>query len=169
MENASKALIMAAGILIGVMIISIGVYFFSELSNASNQISKQLSDSQITEFNIQFLKYQSPKEAGHPIANCTAHDIISICNLARQNNYNYYSTQFSNIGNAKNEIYYISVKVDGVNNFELKENDYEQFIKDNDMEFLLEEGETKPQKVMFKCEVGINTETGRVNKITFSR
>ena len=171
MENASKALIMAAGILIGVMIISIGVYFFSQLSNASGQISKRLSDSQITEFNVQFLKYQSSKdESGHLIANCSAHDIISICNLARQNNYNYYSNQFENIGDAKNELYYITVIAGGESNFELKENSYEDFIKRNDIEYLTdEEGKPIPKKVMFKCKVDTNSKTGRVNKITFSK
>ena len=35
MENASKALIMAAEILVGVMIISIGVYLFNTLGQYS--------------------------------------------------------------------------------------------------------------------------------------
>ena len=38
MENASKALIMAAGVLLGVMIISFAVYLFSTFGSYSNDV-----------------------------------------------------------------------------------------------------------------------------------
>ena len=56
MENASKALIMAAEILIGVMIISIGVYLFSTMGEYSADTTAQMQEAQINQFNNQFLK-----------------------------------------------------------------------------------------------------------------
>ena len=38
MENASKALIMAASVLLGVMIISFAVYLFSTFGSYSNEV-----------------------------------------------------------------------------------------------------------------------------------
>ena len=38
MENAARALTMAAGVLIGIMIISIAVYLFTSLGNTSSEI-----------------------------------------------------------------------------------------------------------------------------------
>ena len=57
MENASKALIMAAEILIGVIIISIGVFLFSSLGKYSADITADLEETQIAKFNEQFLKF----------------------------------------------------------------------------------------------------------------
>ena len=57
MENASKALIMAAEILVGVMIISIGVYLFNTLGQYSADTAQDMEQAQIDSFNEQFLKY----------------------------------------------------------------------------------------------------------------
>lgn len=38
MENAAKALTMAAGVLIGVIIITIAVYLFTTLGNTSSEV-----------------------------------------------------------------------------------------------------------------------------------
>lgn len=79
MENASKALIMAGSILIGVIIMSIGVYVFSVYGGTSEQIQKQLNEKAIAEFNAHFTKYDGMKE-------CTLHDIISLANFAKKYN-----------------------------------------------------------------------------------
>ena len=81
MENASKALIMAAEVLIGVIILSIGVALFTIFSNYSHDTAMQIEEAQITEFNNNYLKYEDK--------DVTVHDIVSIGNLARQNNINY--------------------------------------------------------------------------------
>lgn len=57
MENASKALIMAAGILIGVIVLSIFAYEFITISNTGEQYGEQIRKRQITEFNSQFEAY----------------------------------------------------------------------------------------------------------------
>ena len=94
MENASKALIMAASVLLGVMILSVGVYLFYVYSDYSSNAYQRMEQAQIDQFNTQFLKYygmtavENEGEEQKPIL-CTAHDIISLANLAYQNNLQY--------------------------------------------------------------------------------
>lgn len=79
MENASKALLMAASILVGVMLLTLGVYLFSIFGDYGTQISKRIEQQQIDEFNSQFYKFENSQEV-------RIHDIISITNLAMQYN-----------------------------------------------------------------------------------
>lgn len=81
MENASRALLMAAGILVGLIIISIAVYLFTTYGQYSKETYEKMSDTQIDQFNSQFLKYEG--------LSCSAHDVVSIVNLAQQNNIEY--------------------------------------------------------------------------------
>lgn len=99
MENASKALIMAGSILIGVIIMSIGVYVFSVYGGTSEQIQKQLNEKAIAEFNAHFTKYEGMQE-------CTIHDIVSLVNFAKK--YNEDLEVQENPGDS----YHIKVKVD---------------------------------------------------------
>lgn len=93
MENASKALIMIAEVLVGIMIVSIGVYLFSEMGKYSANTTKQIEDTQIAQFNEQFLQYTGMTtlydDAGMPYQGpvpCTIHDIVGLANLAKQTN-----------------------------------------------------------------------------------
>lgn len=90
MENASKALLMAASVLLGVMLISIGAYLFSVYGDYTSSMYDRIESAQIDQFNIQFLKYYGERQAaagsGTEKVLCTAHDIASLANLARKNN-----------------------------------------------------------------------------------
>ena len=89
MENASKALIMAAEILVGVMIISIGVYLFNTLGQYSADTAQDMEQAQIDSFNEQFLRYYgmsaAEREELSPIKS-TMHDIVGLANLAAKIN-----------------------------------------------------------------------------------
>ena len=62
MENASQALFMAAGVLIAIMVISIGVYLFSSASRITESYETTMSATEIQKFNNQFEKYsKQPK------------------------------------------------------------------------------------------------------------
>lgn len=80
MENASKALIMAGGVLIGILVLSLAVYLFANFGATAANIHSQIEEQQVVEFNAQFTKYQQ---------NATIYDIITLNNLAKQNNENY--------------------------------------------------------------------------------
>lgn len=79
MENASKALIMAGAVLIGIILLSLLVYAFRTSGNFASKYDDKLEQGVITKFNEQFTSYEGRN-------NITIHDLISIINLAE--NYN---------------------------------------------------------------------------------
>ncbi len=161
MENASKALIMAASVLVGIMVLSIGVYLFSIFGGFSSQIEKELSKKEIDEFNAKFTKYQSYKDEDGNWQNlCRAQDIVTISNLAKENNKNY---EYTNAD--KNASYYITVNVKNstkIYNFEQKTAEYYiDFMK----EYSIETGTTN--NIFYSCEVEIDPVTELVKKVEF--
>ena len=93
MEDASKALLMAAGILIGILIISLAVYLFRSVAGFSNEYDETQITKELSMYNNKFEKYEGR-------SNLTIHDIVSVKNLAEEYEKNY---------NEK-----ITVKLDGV-------------------------------------------------------
>lgn len=79
MENASKALIMAAGVLIGILILSLAVYLFTTFGATSAELHKQNDDNRINQFNAQFTSYVGKQ-------GITIYDVITVANLATDNN-----------------------------------------------------------------------------------
>ena len=66
MENASRALIMAAGVLVGVLLLSLAVYLFTIFGNFGSEMTTQMNEKNLSEFNAQFTKYESYQdENGH--------------------------------------------------------------------------------------------------------
>ena len=78
MENASKALIIAGEILIGVIILSILAYLFSSASGLSQSYSEAEQKKVLDAFNNKFEIYNRN--------NLIIHDIITVANLAKQFN-----------------------------------------------------------------------------------
>ena len=158
MENAAKALTIAAGVLIGVIIITIAVYLFTTLGNTSSEVYSKVEQEKIDEFNNQFLKYDG-------LANCTAHDIVSIANLAKNNNEYYELTEGSGYN------YYVNVNVIGQkNNLERESEEYyTNFIENNSTIRIAEEGQKEETKIKcFKCtNIKISDITSRVYEIDF--
>lgn len=81
MENASKALIMAGGILIALMILGALMLMFSNLSAYQNQNDASTKDSQIAEFNNQFSPYDK--------SNLTLMELASLYNKIQSHNNKY--------------------------------------------------------------------------------
>lgn len=82
MENASKALLMAGGVLIGLLIISLGVYLFTNFGGTAGQIQANIDENQLAQFNSQFTSYVGRD-------NVTIHNVVSMAKLATQNNQSY--------------------------------------------------------------------------------
>lgn len=143
MENASKALIMAASILLGVMIIAIGVYLFSSYAQYSSSTYKKIEQAQIDQFNSQFLKYYGSEEvtirsySSDPASEkkeivpilCTAHDIISLANLAQKNN-QYYEIENEVTEGGSEASNYIQIKLKKV------DNNIEKWTEEKKIDFL---------------------------------
>ena len=59
MDNASKALVMAGGVMIAIAVISVAIYFYSTASGYASQSQQALSVSQIQSFNRFYTAYNS--------------------------------------------------------------------------------------------------------------
>ena len=101
MENASRALLMAAGVLIGILMLSLAVYLFATFGAESQELHEKTKHDQVLQFNAQFTIYSGRKDI-------TIYDIISIANLAKETN-NYYET-FSDFTNN----YKVTVAITGI-------------------------------------------------------
>ena len=119
MENASKALIMAAGVLIGVLILSLAVVLFTNFGATSQGVYTQMEERQLTQYNAQFTVYSGRTDI-------TIYDIISVANLAKENNETY-----KDYTNYESE-YKVQVKLDTSSNIQDKnENEKQNLIKNN--------------------------------------
>lgn len=143
MENASKALIMAGGVLIGILILSLAAYLFVDLGSTSAEITAQNAQKQITEFNSKFTVYENYNDI-------TIYDIVSLAAYAKENN-----KYYKDVENEK-----ISVKID---NREIQDNDSAANEK------LIEQNIHKDNGtlVKFKCEKIDYNSKGKVNLIAF--
>lgn len=79
MENASKALLMAAEVLIAMMIVSLGVYVFYTYSQTSKEIHDKKAEQQLVEFNAKYTKYVDQ-------TTLTIYDVRTIANYAKKDN-----------------------------------------------------------------------------------
>ena len=59
MDNASRALVMAGGVMIAIAVISVAIYFYSTASGYASQSQQALSASQIQSFNRFYTAYNS--------------------------------------------------------------------------------------------------------------
>ena len=167
MENASKALLMAASILVGVLMLSLAVYLYTIFGNFGSQITARIKQKETDEFNAQFYKYESYKDENGIWQNtCKASDIITIANLAKDNNNNYdFGTEDVTNNDAT---FYITVDVKPTKDGTLKkafekEENYSQFLKDyigfeKDGKYIVRE---------YICQVDLSSTTGRVKRVTF--
>lgn len=152
MENASKALIIAASVLIAIMVLSLGVYLFSIFGGTSQEITNIITESQISEFNSNFTKYEGKTDI-------RAQDIVSVANFAIKNNK-------QNADNPARHVYVSLRNSPGFNTaqFETKAGWYMDFIKQYSLE------EDNVTVVNFKCNsVLISQETGLVYMIVFEK
>lgn len=171
MENASKALLMAAGVLIGLLIISLAVYLFVSFGSTSAEIHKQNEAQQIAQFNSQFTSYEGK--------DCTIYDVITLANLATDNN-KYYGFENRTIKTQEKDNY-ISVQIRndqlnsviGVGYIEGGTNgngsiNYDSIIK-KELENMEEDSNQNKILTKYKCEAYISETTQRVYYVRFDK
>ena len=147
MENASKAIIMAAGVLLGVMLISFAVYLFSTFGSYSNDVYLQMKATRMEAFNSQFTKYYGIEQRENPYNSssdkyyngpilCTVQDVVTIAKLARDSNakYGVYDEDTNYVSTNQNEMY-VTVNLlsvtKGKNIENWNENQFTNLIKEN--------------------------------------
>lgn len=79
MENASKALLMAAGVLMGILVLSLIVYIYATFSDSTQKNMQQLEENEIMAFNNKYLVYDGREDL-------TCYDILNVANMAIKDN-----------------------------------------------------------------------------------
>ena len=158
MENASQALLIAAGVLIGVLILSLAIYLFSVLGGHAANTQSKIDENQIAQFNDQFLKYSG-------LTGLTIQDIVTVKNYALESNekadINYKPSQDrAGDNNDYIDVYYADLKTQAYTEAAF-------ILTKKDEELLKAELDKGKNSNRFTCEVKVNTNTGRVNKIYF--
>lgn len=162
MENASKALIMAASVLIGIMILTLAAYLFTSFSGRAREVEQQLADDQLNKFNSQFTTYEGK-------AGITIYDVISVAQLATS--INKANELSKNDDSNDTSSYYVKVKLENSyieygtennNNDEIQKN-YTEIIK-NELEQM-----SVGKLPNYNCSVSYNSITGRVNEVIFTK
>ena len=156
MENATKALLMAAGVLIGVLVLSLGVVLFNTFGGFASDTQSKVDANELAKFNEKFLQYNGRTDL-------TVHDIITAKNYALENN-----NKFSNYKLARDRAEDNNDYVDVY----FGERGYEHMWKDKIVGMALrrsDETMLEANYILYKytCEVKINNNTGRVNKVYF--
>ena len=103
MENASKALEIAAGVLLGVLIMSLIAYFFTSISTWPEQEDNEKELEQTAKFNLEYEVYDKKGMYGA--------DVISCLTKAINNNEKYYEGGSFLSGQKYGEKYWVNVYV----------------------------------------------------------
>jgi len=171
-ENASRALLMAASILVGVLMLSLVVYLYTIFGDFGSQITARIKQKETDEFNVQFTKYESYKDENGKWQNtCLASDIITIANLAKDNNAQYEFGTDSITEKEKAGTLYITVDTKAISggnkNFEtLSSEEYTNFLKQNTGEEETQNDGSKNYVLKkYICEISIDDSSRRVKKV----
>lgn len=149
MENASKALIMAAGVLIGILIISLAVYIFVDFGTTSAKINEQNAQQKIVQFNSQFTSYIDKE--------LTIYDVVTILGYAQENNKYYEETESEQIA--------VFLQTSSITNI----TNYSDIQKSN---LIKKETLINGKLPVYKIKeenIRYNDETGKVNYINFKQ
>lgn len=153
MENATKALIIVSGVLIGIMILSIGISLFAALSGYVESSHEDIINNKVQQFNLQYTKYINyDEDTGKTDFTLTIQDVVTAANIACESNFYYGLSHF------ESNNYYVSINMSGYANLEKTIN--------SDSSKILSDNLGKKYKCSNK-DVLINPETGRVYKVTF--
>ena len=77
MENATKALLIAAAMLILILVLTLAIYIFRQVAGQTSELYSKIEQSDIDEFNQRFLQYEDKE--------LRIQDVISIINMAKDN------------------------------------------------------------------------------------
>ena len=102
MENATTAIYIAAGTLLGVMILSVVVFFFRRVGTLQEERDRIMTAEQIAEWNNEYLAYDKKLMYGT--------DLISVLNKAHSNNEKYVEGKGFLSGDKYTKDYLINIK-----------------------------------------------------------
>lgn len=153
MENASKALIMAASTLIGILVISLGVYIFTSFGQTTREVNQKNEEQQLVKFNAQFTTYLDRDDI-------TIYDIRTVAGMAKENNERY--------DNDKNDEHYITVTLTNCGEIQTKGSDYFDTLIKNDLSEIKNSNLELTKYKLTSSNIAYNT-NGQVNRIEFKK
>ena len=154
MENASNALMMAGGVLIGILLLSVLVVAFNGAADLAKSYDDSLSTTSLQAFNNNFEKYTS-----EPV---DIQSIITMTHFAKD-----YNTKN---GLVKGDSIYISVVCERKALEEQTDEELVQYLQDNTFVIDDQGNEDRTQFQQYMCKsVEYNEGTGTVTKITFEK
>lgn len=154
MENASNALLIAGGVLVGILVLSLAVYLFADFGSTSARINEKKAEQQIVEFNARFTSYEKSTEI-------TIYNIISLANFAKENN-DYY--EYSNTDIDKSN--YIQVILETKGRLETYTDEQKQTLVNNDLSNINSGNSELPK---YKCTSIEYHDNKKVKSIKFKK
>lgn len=163
MENATKALLIAAGVLIGVLILSLGTYLYFTLGDYVSNTQEEMEIVETGKFNVKYTQYINVNpDTGIQEFEVTIQDVITAANQAYQNNF---ENELTDINQNYNETtYYVSV--DAWINGSIVTN-IEKRINENSAQYLSNINNQQHEYRCTQADVIFSKTTGRVCKIIF--
>lgn len=110
MENATKALVIAATVLIAVLILSVGIYVFNHYMGFAYKNEENRAKQALVQYNTKFEKYIDKE--------LTIQDVLTIVNLA--NDYN-----------KRKSVDEIAVTFNNINAFKIKNGDWINYLEND--------------------------------------
>lgn len=169
MENASKALIMAAGVLISILLISLMVVFFRRAGMLNAEFDNQASERELEKFNSQFEIYAKDDN--------NFFDVLTVANLAydvnKRNGWEANNGVEIKIKKSNDTVVY-SIK----NNSGLQKNYFfegdttatQKYMYEDDVVgvYAVKQAGKDQYKYNFKCDsISYNETTGKVKEMQF--
>lgn len=160
MDNASKALILAGEVLIGILILGLIAVVIATFGKFSSNMNERIGQNKILNFNNHFTVYDGRIDI-------TAQEIASLLNYAKESNDSYELDAYGKTNDGKVSQYYVAVYIDGINFFEINASSYSninelrdritKFVSDNNVNY-------------YYCNVNINAivKSTQGNKIKFT-
>ncbi len=79
MENASKALLLAGGVLLMIIVLSLATLIINRMGSQTSDFYQKMSETRIYEFNQQFFNYNEKNDL-------RIQDVVTLVNLAKDSN-----------------------------------------------------------------------------------
>lgn len=149
MENAAKALLIAGGVFLAMMVLSVWTYLSQNFRNTSEQYVQQLDAIELQKYNSNFEIYIGRK-------NLTAQDIVTVASAAKQLEQ---GTQiFVTIGAITKEVTTGSQK------------DFEIWKSEFLSKYILTDIEGQPEPInVFECLNEQYNTDGKISQLTFKK
>lgn len=165
MENAVKALYIAAGVLIAVLVLSLAVVLYSSLQSYVENSHKQIKNNDISSFNTKYLNYIN-YVGGKLQFELTPQDIVTVANMAYENNIKYNSDPAQ--WDANENSLYVKVTCVGLTWGEVDWNNRERLdTRINELMISILEHKPERKYYCYAEDVDISSKTGQVYSINF--